>query len=195
MSSVDSGTPLKSRSRGLAALTPLLLFAAIGAVFAFGLYHGTSDTLPSTRIGKASPAFSLPALERPGGESAPLTDADLRQGGVSILNLWASWCAPCRIEQPQLVALSQRQDVTLYGVAYRDQPDASRRFLKELGDPFAKVGRDADGQVALRWGVEGVPETFIIDGKGQVVLKHTGPISPEDLQAIIIPAIREAAGR
>lgn len=195
MSSADPETRTKPASRGLSltALLPLGLFALIGAAFAWGLFTEHDGTLPSTRIGRAAPSFTLPALARPGHSAEPFTDADLRQGGVKVVNLWASWCGPCRLEQPQLVALKQRADVALYGIAYRDKPAASLAFLEDLGDPFDKVGRDDDGQVGLRWGVEGVPETFVIDGAGQVTLKHTGPISPQDLETIILPAIERAA--
>lgn len=180
---------------------PLVLFAGLGAVFAWALFNNSGGVLPSTYLARPAPAFSMPLLDRsatpdPSGLTTGVFDnRDLQAGGVTVVNLWASWCAPCRIEHPQLMALAERSDVTLFGIAYHDDPQASRLFLEELGDPFAKVGVDAQGQTALKWGVEGVPETFVINGDGAVVFKHTGPISPEELQSVIIPAIEGATGR
>ena len=191
-----------TRSFPLWRFAPLIGFVALGVVFAYMLFNNSGGTLPSTLIGKKAPAFELPLLDR--GETPSetgllaegrLTDADLAAGGISLVNLWASWCAPCRLEHPQLIALSRRDDVSVYGIAFHDKTQASRRFLSELGDPFDKVGVDADGQAALRWGVEGVPESFLIDGEGRVLLKHVGEISVEVLREKIIPEIERAKAR
>ena len=190
--SAGGGAPNDSERRPASAFwrfAPLLLFVAIGAVFAYRLYAPASDTLESALLTRPAPDFELPALRE--GEP-PLTGADLRRGEVSVVNLWASWCAPCRVEHPELMRLSQRDDVTVFGVAYRDKPDASRAMLTQLGDPFAKIGVDENGQAALKWGIEGVPETFVISGDGRVVYKHTGPIVNDDYVAKILPAIKAA---
>ena len=194
--SAESASPLR-----LWRFAPLIGFAALGAAFAYMLFNNSGGTLPSTRIDRPAPAFSLPLLDRSAAPSANglaeglLSQADLAQGRVSLLNLWASWCAPCRLEHPQLMALAKRDDVDVYGIAFHDKPAASRGFLRELGDPFKKVGVDQTGEVSLKWGVEGVPETFLIDGEGRVILKHTGEISQADLQTIILPAIARAQAR
>lgn len=180
---------------------PLIGFAGLGVAFAYMLFNNSGGTLASALIGRPSPAFATPLLDRSDSPSpsglaeGTLSTADLTKGGLSIVNLWASWCAPCRIEHPQLVALAERGDVAVHGIAFHDKPEAARAFLAELGDPFAKVGLDEDGQASLKWGVEGVPETFLIDGDGKVILKHTGEISEEDLRTIIVPAIERATGR
>ena len=108
------------------------------------------------------------------------------------MNFWASWCVPCVQEHPLLVALKERTGVRLYGVNYKDQAAAARRFLGRYGNPFTAVGVDGDGRAAIEWGVYGMPETFVVDGKGRIVYKHVGPITPETLETKIIPAIRAA---
>jgi cytochrome c biogenesis protein CcmG, thiol:disulfide interchange protein DsbE len=117
---------------------------------------------------------------------------DLADGRVSVVNFWASWCAPCVQEHPLLVALGVRTGVRLIGVNYKDQATAARRFLGRYGNPFAAVGTDTSGRGAIEWGVYGMPETFVVNGRGQIVFKHVGPISPEALETKIIPAVRAA---
>ena len=118
--------------------------------------------------------------------------ADLATGGVSIVNFWASWCAPCVQEHPLLIALKERTSVRLYGINYKDQSAAARRFLGRYGNPFVAVGTDANGRAAIEWGVYGMPETFVVSGRGEIVYKHVGPITPDALERNIIPAIRAA---
>jgi cytochrome c biogenesis protein CcmG, thiol:disulfide interchange protein DsbE len=121
--------------------------------------------------------------------------ADLTKGEVSVVNFWASWCAPCVQEHPLLVALKERTGVKLYGVNYKDQAATARRFLGRYGNPFVAVGVDANGRAAIDWGVTGMPETFIVNGKGEIVYKHIGPISAETLESKIIPMVRAAVPR
>ena len=111
------------------------------------------------------------------------------------MNFWASWCVPCVQEHPLLVALKERTGVRLYGVNYKDQAAAARRFLGRYGNPFAAVGVDGNGRAAIEWGVYGMPETFVVDGKGRIAYKHVGPISEQTLETKIIPAIRAAQAR
>lgn len=179
-------------ARRLWRFVPFVVFLGLGAVFAVELYDADKDALPSALIDRPAPAFEMPSL-RVEGET--FSTADLKTGEVSVLNLWASWCGPCRVEQPELVRLAETTDVTLYGVAYRDKPEASMRFLQELGDPFDKIGKDEDGQTSLRWGVSGVPETFVISGDGTIVYKHVGPIQNDDMEKKILPAIEAAKAR
>ena len=185
-----SGT---GRSRKL--IWPLAIFLVLAAIFAFALRTGDPSRLPSTLIGKPAPAIALAPLEglTDGGRTiGGFGSADLAAGQVSVVNFWASWCGPCVQEHPVLVGLKERAGVRLFGVNYKDQPAAARRFLGRYGNPFAAVGVDGNGRAAIEWGVYGMPETFIVNGKGQIVYKHVGPITPEALEARIMPAIRAA---
>jgi cytochrome c biogenesis protein CcmG, thiol:disulfide interchange protein DsbE len=109
-----------------------------------------------------------------------------------VVNFWASWCAPCVQEHPLLIELKRRTGVRLYGINYKDQTAAARRFLGRYGNPFKAVGVDSDGRAAIEWGVYGMPETFVVNGEGRIVYKHVGPISPEALETKLIPAIAAA---
>lgn len=177
-------------ARDIWRFAPLAVFAAVGAVFAVELLDEDSDILESALIDQPVPRFELSNLTA-GAE--PLSDADLKSGAVSVVNLWASWCGPCKIEHPELMRMAREHGVTIYGIAVRDKPGDSRAMLTQLGDPYAKVGVDPDGQTALRWGYSGVPETFVVDGDGAIVFKQ-GPISNNDVEKKILPAI-EAARR
>ncbi len=166
-------------------LLPLVGFAVLAAFLARGLQLNPRE-VPSPLVGGALPAFSLPVLE---AGAPPLRHSDLR-GRVSLLNVWASWCAPCRDEHPLLVDLARRRpQLHLVGLNYKDEPAAAARWLRELGNPYRAVGLDAKGQVGIDLGVYGVPETFVIDRDGQVALKHVGPITPEVLRTKIEPLL------
>jgi cytochrome c biogenesis protein CcmG/thiol:disulfide interchange protein DsbE len=181
---------------GIGRFVPLILFLALAALFAGYLlatqfFGYQRDTLPSALIGRPAPATELPALE--GREGPDFTAALLSAPGVKVVNVWASWCGPCRIEHPALMEL-ERRGVTVHGINYRDEPRAARGFLAELGDPFVSVGADRTGRSGVEWGVYGVPETFVVDGEGRIAFKHVGPIQNDDLEARLIPAIRAAGG-
>ena len=182
-------TPKAAPSR--LPLWPLAIFAIIAALFAFALRSGDPSRLPSALIGRPAPAVTLPPLEGLGdkGFSSEL----LKSGQPAVVNFWASWCQPCVEEHPLLVALRASTGVKLYGINYKDKADGARRFLSRLGNPFAGIGVDANGRAAIEWGVTGMPETFVINGKGEIVYKHTGPISAESLEKKLIPAIRAAS--
>jgi cytochrome c biogenesis protein CcmG/thiol:disulfide interchange protein DsbE len=176
---------------------PLVIFGLLAVLFTFALRSGDPSRLPSALIGRPAPATALPALEglSDGGNPVPAVAAgDLKVGQVTVMNFWASWCAPCLQEHPQLMALKERLGVRLIGINYKDQPANARRFLGRHGNPFAAVGTDGNGRAGIEWGVIAVPETFVVDGRGVVVYKHTGPISPEALETAVIPAIRSAQG-
>ncbi|MBX9591420.1 MAG: DsbE family thiol:disulfide interchange protein [Hyphomonadaceae bacterium] len=177
---------------------PLVIFAILALVFALALKSGDPSKLPSALIGRPAPAIALPALEGLNEGGRPVggfSNKDLATGEASVVNFWASWCAPCVQEHPLLVALKERTGVKLYGINYKDQAATARRFLGRYGNPFVAVGVDANGRAAIEWGVTGMPETFIINGKGEIVYKHIGPISAESLEAKIIPMVRAAAAR
>jgi cytochrome c biogenesis protein CcmG, thiol:disulfide interchange protein DsbE len=179
-------------------LVPLAVFAALAVLFLVGLRSGDPSRLPSALIGRPAPSLDLPALEGPTDAGKPVPGTPLERpkpGEVTVVNFWASWCAPCLQEHPQLMALMKLEGVRLYGINYKDQPANARRFLGRYGNPFAAVGVDGNGRAGIEWGVIAVPETFVVDHRGVVVYKHTGPISPETLQSAVIPAIRAVQDR
>jgi len=169
-------------------LIPVLLFIAIGALFIAGLGREDARVLPSTLIDKPAPTFDLPPLRE--GEPG-FSTADLRKGEVTVVNVWASWCVPCRIEHPKLSELAAA-GVTVHGLNYRDSRANALSFLTELGDPFTLIGFDEKGRQGIEWGVYGVPETFVVTGDGRIVYKHVGPIQNDDLQTKVLPAIEKA---
>jgi cytochrome c biogenesis protein CcmG/thiol:disulfide interchange protein DsbE len=184
------------RKRGLHwVIVPVLVFAALVGLFAFALTTGDPSRLPSALIGKPAPATSFPAVTGLTDGTHPIpgfASGELASGGVSIVNFWASWCAECAEEQSLLVDLKDRTGVPLYGVNYKDDATAARRFLGRYGNPFKAVGTDATGRSAIEWGVYGMPETFVINGKGEIVFKHVGAVTPTSLATKLIPAIESA---
>ena len=173
--------------RRLFYLLPLAAFAAIAVWFAIGLTRDPSK-LPSALLDRPAPEFTLPAL--PGSGVGGLKADDLR-GKVTLVNVFASWCVPCRVEHPILMRLARDNTVTLYGMSYKDKAEDSVRFLRELGNPYSAIGHDETGRVGIEWGVYGVPETFVIDRTGRIRHKHVGPISPKDLEGTILPLLAE----
>ena len=147
---------------------------------------------PPVLIDKPAREFSLPPL--PGREKG-LSRADLTQGEVSVLNVFASWCIPCRAEHPLIKRLSREANVPVYGLNYKEKaPEDGVKWLDELGDPYAAVGMDLSGRTGIDFGVYGVPETFIIDGNGQIRYKHVGPVTVEVLEKVLLPKIAEIKG-
>jgi cytochrome c biogenesis protein CcmG/thiol:disulfide interchange protein DsbE len=173
--------------RRLLYLLPLAAFAAIAIWFAIGLTRDPSK-LPSALLDRPAPEFTLPALD--GSGVAGLKAGDLR-GKVALVNVFASWCVPCRVEHPILMRLARESGIVLYGISYKDKAQDSARFLSELGNPYAAIGHDENGRVGIEWGVYGVPETFVVDREGRIRHKHVGPLSPKDLQDTILPLIAE----
>ena len=174
---------------------PVLIFAALVGLFAFALETGDPSKLPSALIGKRVPATSFPAVEALREAEKPVpgfASSDLAKGKVTVVNFWASWCAQCADEQALLLQLKDSTGVPLYGVNYKDEAAAARRFLGRYGNPFQAVGTDANGRAAIEWGVYGMPETFVINGKGEIVFKHVGAVTPESLQTRLMPAIAQA---
>lgn len=175
--------------RAFLVAIPVIVFAALALLFWRGL-SGNPSEIPSALIGKPVPAFTLPPIKDSG--VASFDAAALSQGRVTVVNVWASWCVPCRTEHPLLTELSKRSDLKLYGINYKDDPENARRFLGSLGQPFAAIGADESGRVSVDWGVYGVPETYIVDGKGLIRHKWIGPLTPEALQTTFAAEIEKA---
>jgi cytochrome c biogenesis protein CcmG/thiol:disulfide interchange protein DsbE len=166
-------------------LVPLALFVLLTAFLLRGLWLNPRE-VPSPLIGKPAPQFTLPRLTA----DAQFASKDLL-GQVWIFNVWASWCTPCRVEHPLFNQLAAQKLVPIVGLNYKDTPQAAKRWLAELGDPYQLIVVDADGRVGIDYGVYGVPETFVIDKKGVIRHKHIGPVTPEAMQKKIIPLVRE----
>ena len=175
-------------TRKLAIILPLLLFAAFVAVAIFGLERPTSRTIASGMLGQPVPEFELEGLNaaHPG-----LAASDLRQGTVTLVNLFGSWCLPCRIEAPQLERLQQGGAV-IHAIAIRDTQAGVEGFLADNGDPFSRIGMDPRGRMQIELGATGVPETFLIDGKGVIRKQWIGEIRAEQVDEILaeIEALR-----
>jgi cytochrome c biogenesis protein CcmG/thiol:disulfide interchange protein DsbE len=184
----EAAAPRRSRAF---LLVPVIAFAGFG-LFYYGLIHDAGNRdVPSALIGRTAPHFTLPPL--PGLDLPGFSSADLK-GQVSIVNVWASWCAPCRVEHPTLMQLAEAKDIRLFGLNYRDKPETARRYLGGLGNPFAAVGFDEGGRVGIDWGVYGQPETFVVSPKGVVTYKFIGPLSPETVRDVLRPEIERAKG-
>jgi cytochrome c biogenesis protein CcmG/thiol:disulfide interchange protein DsbE len=170
-------------------LVPVIAFIGLVAAFALGLQHDPR-LVPSPLIGKPVPAFDLPPVK---GHSLGLSSKDLR-GQVTLVNVFASWCVACREEHALLVRLGRQRIVPIEGLDYKDKPEDAVRWLQTMGDPYARTGVDADGRVAIDWGVYGVPETFLVDRSGRIAYKQVGPITPEILDRTILPMIERLRG-
>lgn len=168
-------------------MIPVVIFAALAGLFAAGMFLGQGEELPSALIGKPAPVVEVDEIEG----LTPLTDAALRDGQVKIVNFWASWCAPCRVEHPNLTQLAS-EGIPIYGINYKDFEPNARAFLEELGDPYLAVGSDPSGFHAIDWGVYGVPETFLIDGDGTILMRMAAPVTQRELTNRLRPALEEA---
>lgn len=166
-------------------LLPAIVFAGLALLFLVRLFAGDPSRVPSALIGRPVPAFTLAPLDGLQADGRPvpgLASEDLK-GRVTVVNVWASWCAPCRQEHPLLVALAEDPSIRVVGINYKDNPENARRFLGALGNPFAAVGVDPNGRTSIDWGVYGVPETFVIGPDGRIRHKHIGPLTAESLAA------------
>jgi cytochrome c biogenesis protein CcmG, thiol:disulfide interchange protein DsbE len=189
--------------RRLVVFVPLVVFAGLAVLFLVRLFAGDPSRLPSALIGKPAPDFALPPLEgltRDGKPVPGLAVSDLRLAAgdgpsVTLVNVWASWCAPCREEHPLLMQLAHDPRIRLVGIGYKDSPENARRFLGAFGNPFATVGADLSGRTAIDWGVYGVPETFIVGPDGIVRYKHVGPLTQDSIRSELLPVIAALAGR
>ena len=168
-------------------MIPVVVFAALAGLFAAGMFLGQGDELPSALIGKPAPVVEVAQIEG----LTLLSDEMLRDGEVKIVNFWASWCAPCRVEHPNLMALAT-EGVPIYGINYKDFAPNARAFLDELENPYVAVGADASGFYAIDWGVYGVPETFLLDGEGNILLRMANPVTERELANRLRPALEAA---
>jgi cytochrome c biogenesis protein CcmG/thiol:disulfide interchange protein DsbE len=174
--------------RLLLALLPLAVLVALLSVFALNINRDPS-LIQSVLIDKPAPEFSLAAVE---GTGVPGFDTAALTGEVTVVNVFASWCIPCRDEHPVLEALKQQTGVRLFGMNQKDAAENAVAFLTELGNPYDAIGADSSGRASIDWGVYGVPETFIVDAKGVIRFKHVGPLTIDDLAREIIPQIAKA---
>lgn len=180
--------------RRIGVFVPLAVFVALAVLFFVRLAGPAPGNLPSALAGKQIPDFSLPPLDglMQDGVQVPALSASSLKGRVSIVNIWASWCGPCREEHPFLLALSKNTRINLVGINYKDDPENARRFLGTFGNPFSAVGRDSTGRTAIDWGVYGVPETFIVAADGTILYRHVGPLTAEAIAGPIQNAIEKA---
>ena len=174
--------------RLLLALLPLVALVALLGVFALNINRDPS-LIQSVLIDKPAPEFALPPVE---GTGVPGFDTAALSGEVTLVNVFASWCIPCRDEHPVLEALKAETGVRLFGMNQKDAPENALAFLTELGNPYDAIGADSNGRASIDWGVYGVPETFIVDAKGVIRFKHVGPLDFDDIAKEIIPAIEKA---
>ena len=174
--------------RRLLYLLPGLAFAALAIYFARGLGHDPA-LLPSALIGRPAPEFTLPGLD--GGPGLARSDLG---GRVVLVNFFASWCAPCRVEHPMLLRLAHEDGLTIYGIDYKDGPAAAARLLAELGDPYRRIGVDPKGLTAIDFGVYGVPETYVVDREGRIRYREVGPLSVADYEGRIRPLLKQLGG-
>jgi cytochrome c biogenesis protein CcmG, thiol:disulfide interchange protein DsbE len=175
-----------TRPRRWIVLLPLALFLALAALFYFRLGAGDPSVIPSALIGHPAPDTDLPpvaGLMRDGKPVPGLSAADLK-GQVTVLNVWGSWCLPCREEAPVLMRMAADPRYRLVGLDYKDEPANALKFLERFGNPFVAIGADANGRGAIEWGVYGVPETFVIDRNGMIVFKLVGPITSANLPSL-----------
>lgn len=186
--------PSGKKTRYLLALLPLLAFGGFAAIAAKMLYEQDVNGLdvsaiPSALIGTQAPSLALPPLD---GSGLPaLTDAEIK-GKVTLVNVFASWCIPCRQEHPMLKEMSKDERLNVVGINYKDKSDNALRFLGELGNPYDAIGIDPNGKAAIDWGVYGIPETYLVGSDGKIIYKKVGPIDVATYERDLIPAIEKA---
>jgi len=175
-------------------LVPLVVFLGLVSLFLIRLYAGDPSRIPSALIGHPAPQTNLPpvaGLER-NGEPVPGIDTARFKGGVTVVNVWASWCVPCHDEAPLLMRLAQDGRVRVIGINYKDEPENARRFLGRYGNPFAAAGADLNGRAGIEWGVYGVPETFVVGRDARIAYKLVGPLNADNLDKVLKPEIEKA---
>ena len=193
MSTVAKESVNIGRRRAM-VLVPLVVFLGLVSLFLIRLYAGDPSRIPSALIGHPAPQTNLPpvaGLER-NGEPVPGIDTARFKGGVTVVNVWASWCVPCHDEAPLLMRLAQDGRVRVIGINYKDEPENARRFLGRYGNPFAAAGADLNGRAGIEWGVYGVPETFVVGRDARIAYKLVGPLNADNLDKVLKPEIEKA---
>jgi cytochrome c biogenesis protein CcmG/thiol:disulfide interchange protein DsbE len=180
--------------RRLIVLSPLVAFLALATLFMLRLGSGDPSRIPSALIGRPAPPTNLPPLAglARDGKPVPGIEAAVFDGEVTLVNVWASWCVPCRDEAPLLMELAADPRIRVIGINYKDQADNARRFLGRYGNPFAANGVDGNGRAAIDWGVYGVPESFLVGRDARIAFKLIGPITPDNLLKVLKPEIERA---
>ena len=189
--------PAKAR-RIAVALIPLIIFLVLAAIFMMQLMSGKdTSVLPSALIGKPAPVLNLAALDGAvlAGKPVPALTTAAIKGRLTLVNVWASWCVPCRQEHPIILGLSRDDRLNIVGINYKDRNDAALAFLGELGNPFKAIGTDPKGAAAIDWGVYGIPESFLVSPDGVILYKHVGPFDDNSVQNELLPAIEKALDR
>lgn len=180
----------RSSKRGLLFILPLLLFLGLSAIFLLQLLSGRDiSVVPSALIGQPAPLSTLEPLN---GTRLPGFEPSMFEGQVTLVNVWGSWCVPCRQEHPLLMELAQDDRIRIAGINYKDQPENALRFLGELGNPYDAIGVDQSGRAVIDWGVYGVPETFLVGPDGTILYKHVGPITQSAVLENLLPEIDKA---
>jgi cytochrome c biogenesis protein CcmG, thiol:disulfide interchange protein DsbE len=196
MTGVSSDNP-GTKKRNIFVLLPLVAFLGLAVLFFIRLGAGDASRLPSALIGHPAPKTELPplaGLERDGKAIPGLSNADF-EGQVTLVNVWASWCIPCRDEVAYLEQLSKDKRIKLVGINYKDAAADARRFLSRFGNPFVASGVDNNGRTSIDWGVYGVPENFLIGRDGHIAYKLVGPITAENLVKELAPEIEKALAK
>ncbi|WP_165216740.1 DsbE family thiol:disulfide interchange protein [Affinirhizobium pseudoryzae] len=193
----DSDTQPKRRTTRVLVLIPLAIFAGFAAIAGKMLYDQDVNGLdvsaiPSALIGKPAPSLSLPALD--GSQTPALTDAAIR-GRLTLVNVFASWCVPCRQEHPLLTELAKDPRLTIVGINYKDRNDNALRFLGELGNPYDAIGIDPNGKAAIDWGVYGIPESYLVGPDGTILYKRVGPFDERSVVQDLLPSIETATNK
>jgi cytochrome c biogenesis protein CcmG/thiol:disulfide interchange protein DsbE len=193
----QAGTKPRRGGRYLLALLPLVVFVGIAATAAKMLYdqdfHGKNIAeIPSALIGTKAPALNLPPLE---GASLPALTDDAIRGKLTLVNVFASWCIPCREEHPILKRLAEDGRLNIVAINYKDRPENALRFLGELGNPYHAIGIDPNGKAAIDWGVYGIPESYLVGPDGTILYKRVGPFDDISLREGLFPAMEKALGK
>ena len=190
----EQSTSAPPQRRTFLMVLPLIAFIGLALLFWFRLGSGDPSRIPSALIGHPAPQTPLPPLEGLANNGAPVPGLDPAtfKGKVSVVNVWASWCVPCHDEAQLLVELGKDKRFQIVGINYKDGADNARRFLGRYGNPYDIVGVDGNGRAAIEWGVYGVPETFIVGRDGAIAYKLVGPITAQNIDAVLKPEIEKA---